>query len=109
MSIVSQMQFLHFAFLIKLFVGDGKLFVCGWNKEGQLGLPFCDSVPVLRPLDVGMGTRIIEVSCGWNHTLALSEAGSVLAWGSNAFGQLGVSRPDLKRTCEPLELDRDVS
>jgi alpha-tubulin suppressor-like RCC1 family protein len=30
------------------------------------------------------------ISCGWKHSLALTESGRVLSWGSNYWGQLGV-------------------
>ncbi|XP_055497679.1 probable E3 ubiquitin-protein ligase HERC3 isoform X2 [Leucoraja erinacea] len=36
------------------------------------------------------GSNIIQVTCGNNHSLALSKDGQVFAWGQNTFGQLGL-------------------
>jgi hypothetical protein len=30
------------------------------------------------------------ISCGWGHSMALTECGHVYSWGSNEFGQLGI-------------------
>lgn len=38
--------------------------------------------------------QVKQISCGRNHTLALTENG-LYAWGSNKFGQLGVGRVGL--------------
>jgi alpha-tubulin suppressor-like RCC1 family protein len=35
------------------------------------------------------GSGITQLSAGWSHMLALKSNGTVLAWGSNSFGQLG--------------------
>ena len=36
------------------------------------------------------GSGITQLSAGWSHMLALKSNGTVLAWGSNPFGQLGI-------------------
>jgi alpha-tubulin suppressor-like RCC1 family protein len=36
-----------------------------------------------------VGERVVKVAAGGFHTLALSEAGNVFAWGYNAHGQVG--------------------
>ena len=86
---------------------DGDIYVCGWNKNGQLGLAsqqvdspnFCQ-VPSLP-------RKITKVSCGWNHTMALTKDGSVYVWGSNAFGQLGV--PEIQKQSEtPVQMPTEV-
>ena len=33
--------------------------------------------------------RICQIACGGDYTLALSESGSLFAWGNNTGGQLG--------------------
>ncbi|XP_032885366.1 probable E3 ubiquitin-protein ligase HERC3 [Amblyraja radiata] len=46
------------------------------------------------------GNNIIQVTCGNNHSLALSKDGQVFAWGQNTFGQLGLgTRGPL--SCDP--------
>ncbi|XP_029419515.1 secretion-regulating guanine nucleotide exchange factor isoform X3 [Nannospalax galili] len=75
----------------------GGLFVCGLNKDGQLGLGHTEDVlcfTVCKPL---LGCPIRQVACGWDFTIMLTEKGQVLSCGSNAFGQLGV--PNGPRRC----------
>uniref|UniRef100_A0A8D0YU00 Uncharacterized protein n=1 Tax=Sus scrofa TaxID=9823 RepID=A0A8D0YU00_PIG len=36
--------------------------------------------------------KIIQVSCGHYHSLALSEDGQVFSWGKNSDGQLGLGK-----------------
>uniref|UniRef100_A0A8C6N3E8 Secretion regulating guanine nucleotide exchange factor n=1 Tax=Mus spicilegus TaxID=10103 RepID=A0A8C6N3E8_MUSSI len=69
----------------------GDLFVCGLNKDGQLGLGHTEEVlrfTICNPL---LGCPIRQVACGWDFTIMLTEKGQVLSCGSNAFGQLGVT------------------
>ncbi|CAH7458916.1 Sergef [Phodopus roborovskii] len=86
----------------------GSLFVCGLNKDGQLGLGHTDDVlcfTISKPL---LGCPIRQVACGWDFTIMLTEIGQVLSCGSNAFGQLGV--PHGPRRClvpQAIELLRE--
>ena len=47
----------------------------------------------------GDGSRLVKVSCGHRHTLALDEHGRVWSLGNNKYGQLG--RRETDRTEEP--------
>lgn len=48
-----------------------------------------------------LGTRIIvQVACGLEHTLALTNNGELYAWGSNRNGQLG-SGDDVRKSVKP--------
>ena len=43
-----------------------------------------------RPVNtIGVGSGITQLSAGDFHVLALKSNGTVLAWGGNAYGQLG--------------------
>ena len=71
------------------------MFVCGWNKNGQLGLSVVDAMVLTLSPVPSLTERVQKVSCGWNHTLALLENGHVVACGCNTFGQLGV--PEIEK------------
>jgi alpha-tubulin suppressor-like RCC1 family protein len=46
--------------------------------------------------------KIVMISCGRWHTLALTESGRVFGWGDNEFGQLGV---DVEHSSEPIIIE----
>lgn len=68
---------------------DGRVLAWGRNANGQLG----DGTVVQRatPAYVRLpkGVTITQVAAGYDHSLALTSDGRVLAWGLNVNGQLG--------------------
>jgi hypothetical protein len=46
--------------------------------------------------------KIVMISCGWRHSLALTESGRVFGWGRNIEGQLGV---DVRHSSEPIIIE----
>ena len=66
----------------------GTLYMSGRSSSGELGYGRKEysRIPVRT---LGIGERIIQVSCGESHTLCLDECGRIWAWGSNKEGQLG--------------------
>ncbi|XP_013706397.1 ultraviolet-B receptor UVR8-like [Brassica napus] len=69
---------------------DGKLYGWGWNKFGQVGVG--DNIDQCSPVQVRFpdGQKVVQVSCGWRHTLAGTERNNVFAWGRGTNGQLGI-------------------
>lgn len=62
----------------------------GWNQDGQLGNGSYSESPTLVPVDVvGLSSGIVAISAGWQHTCAITTAGSVKYWGANGYGELG--------------------
>ncbi|KAG0488076.1 hypothetical protein HPP92_006887 [Vanilla planifolia] len=68
---------------------DGKLYGWGWNKFGQLGLG--DNADHNSPLQVRFPNeeKVVQISSGWRHTVALTERKNVFSWGRGTTGQLG--------------------
>ncbi|MFZ2277983.1 MAG: cadherin-like beta sandwich domain-containing protein [Prosthecobacter sp.] len=74
---------------------DGTVVAWGSNNYGQLGdnTTTSRSVPVAVNTESGVsalaGKTVVALAAGESHSLALCSDGSVVAWGSNAFGELG--------------------
>ena len=68
-----------------------ELFGFGCNVDGQIGCG--NNSDQLIPIKI-MGfnnEKIVGISCGGAHTLALTESGNVFSWGWNSLGQLGIN------------------
>jgi len=71
---------------------DGTLLTWGDNSFGQLGDPAV--VPSrATPTPIGGISGLAAIAAGTRHSLALQADGTLLAWGENRSGQLGVSYP----------------
>ena len=78
-----------------LLTEDGLLFTFGCGANGALGhgLDFSDQHwPKL--VDSLRDEYIVEVSCGQNHTVCLSESGKVFTFGMGRYGQCGRKRKE---------------
>ncbi|XP_012283893.1 probable E3 ubiquitin-protein ligase HERC4 isoform X2 [Orussus abietinus] len=82
----------------------GQLFSWGCNSEGQLGQDSTKNAEFIPRMVRTLGTSIVvQISCGLNHTLALTNNGDLYAWGSNNDGQLGLG-PDIKKETKPKHI-----
>lgn len=77
---------------------NGKVYVCGSNRYGQLGLG--DNNNRYIPTSLNLNFKVSQVICGNNHTILIDENKIVYVCGDNQFGQLGLDRNVLK----PLNL-----
>jgi len=78
---------------------DGAVYAWGEATFGQLGLEDIRDLPKnsdnkpYQPYPVKVtalgNKKIIDVSCGELHTLALTETGTLYSFGGNTCGQLG--------------------
>lgn len=87
---------------------DGRIYAWGFNGSGQLGLGTRTVTGSLTPVEVPGVATARAVAAGNEHVLALLANGTVLAWGSNASGQLGVGDFVVRRAPVPTPL-RDVA
>lgn len=84
----------------------GELFAWGYNGNGQLGVG--NNANQLTPCKViGLvGTITTQIVCGYAHSLALSDAGCLYAWGANSYGQLGTGNKAHLVTPTKIGLDK---
>ena len=70
----------------------GRIFSCGKNDYGQLGLRAESSciVPALVDQGILRGMSAIDVKCGYYHTIVLCHSSSIVGFGRNDYGQLGL-------------------
>lgn len=64
------------------------LLVCGFGRGGRLGLGKKLETQ-FTPVPVQWPERIASVALGRDHTIAVTENGNVISFGSNRYGQLG--------------------
>ncbi|MCL2822932.1 MAG: hypothetical protein FWD57_02980 [Polyangiaceae bacterium] len=67
---------------------NGGVSCWGDNGNGQLGDGTTVSRAVAAPV-TGLGSSIVDISAGDNHTCGITIEGEVVCWGQNNFGQLG--------------------
>ncbi|KAJ1548155.1 hypothetical protein HK096_003392 [Nowakowskiella sp. JEL0078] len=99
-SIPTQVKSLNSNYIKKITCGGyhtgaitqtGKLFMWGSNSFGQLGLS--DTVDRLQPALVTalIQTKIVDISCGEDHSAAVTSTGQLYLFGSGSHGQNGDS------------------
>lgn len=70
---------------------DGKVYAWGANNWGEVGDSTTTrrTTPVLINQSSFNNKRVVAISAGYQHSMALTEDGQVWAWGTNGVGQLG--------------------
>jgi RCC1 and BTB domain-containing protein len=80
---------------------NGNVYSFGNGTEGQLG--HCSFENKLTPTLIQQaqleGKCVVQVACGWTHTMVLTSEGRLYTWGSGRVGRLGHGS-ELK-TCVP--------
>lgn len=77
---------------------DGKVYAWGANNWGEVGdgTTIGTTTPVLISQSSFNDKRVVAISAGYQHSMALTEDGQVWAWGPNGVGQLGDGTKDNK-------------
>jgi len=77
---------------------DGLGYACGANRNGQLGVGDTEDrlVPTLITGQLQAKTAVY-VAAGDDHTVCITEDGSLFSWGCNDNGQLGVGDTEKRR------------
>ncbi|KAH8739724.1 hypothetical protein FG386_001431 [Cryptosporidium ryanae] len=92
---------------------DGKLFSFGMNDKSQLGLNRSSTNllgrSIIKPEEpLAIPLNVESISCGVDHSMALTENGIVYCWGSNEFGQCGCDATRFQiPTPTPISLPAD--
>ncbi len=92
--------------------GDGTLWAWGNNEEGQLGIGTdwnIDGGEANRnlPTQIETNGKWVSVSCGWDHTAAIKDDGTLWIWGGNQKGQLGDGTTISKNVPVQIGFDTD--
>ncbi|KAJ1437248.1 regulator of chromosome condensation 1/beta-lactamase-inhibitor protein II, partial [Ochromonadaceae sp. CCMP2298] len=88
---------------------SGAAFVCGKNDYGQLGIENSSNVKIFTEIGGHPEIeQIVQVCCGYYHTLILSNSGIVAGFGRNDYGQLGLGHAQPKvYSCTAIGTLRD--
>lgn len=91
----------------------GEVYAFGKNDYGQLGLGHARNVKVPHLVKISISEndeKIVDVSCGYYHTVVITEKGKLITWGRNDYGQLGIGSKDHKNTPQyvPLPLSSKI-
>ncbi len=85
---------------------DGKLYMWGSNDMGKLGIPmkksdphnirdyhptnYSDKASFCRVTGILETKKIVQIACGFHHTLCLTADGELFVWGGGKEGALGL-------------------
>lgn len=87
---------------------DGDLYTWGYNYNGQLGDGTQSSRSTPKRIELpglAAGERVAQIATGTQHSLALTSAGNVYAWGDNDRGAIGDGTSNnVRRTPVKVEL-----
>ena len=81
----------------------GKLYSCGLGKGGRLGSGSEQESPLFSLVGISKKRKVVHAAAAENHSLCVTSDGTVYAFGSNRFGQLGISGED--RCCTPRRVE----
>ena len=88
-----------------LLTKSGIIYAMGNNKNNILGLSHSDGDFIYEPQHVSAITdKVIQVKCGFKHTVCISSIGKVYTWGNNTYGQLGLGSSRIENAALPINV-----
>jgi alpha-tubulin suppressor-like RCC1 family protein len=85
----------------------GEVYAWGFNLYGQIGIG-SEKVQLIPKNVSGFNEKVVMISCGWIHSLALTESGRVFFWGSDRKGQTGISNPSIVEKPSVVILSNEI-
>ncbi|XP_035775067.1 secretion-regulating guanine nucleotide exchange factor-like [Anopheles albimanus] len=80
-------------------LNDGRLYGCGWNNRGQLGMEHTQDVTGF----VWIGEfGFVSLAAGWDVSAGINKQGELFVWGSNVWQQ--IAEPKVKLVLQPQKL-----
>lgn len=109
MQIVKVSCGFHHTVVITVPMQSGRIFsssvyAFGYGEYGRLGLGDEDSSQTPKQVAFPVPFHAIDISAGEQHTLVAGKDGACYAWGSNAFGQLGLSMASNETFASPQRI-----
>lgn len=88
-----------------ILLDNGELYAFGDNCDRQC-IGFENFVYEPKKIELTENCKIIDIECGFNHSIAKSDKGKIYAWGDSAYGKLGYkeNRIDIPFPTEISEL-----
>jgi alpha-tubulin suppressor-like RCC1 family protein len=86
----------------------GKVYAWGCNINGQIGIA-SEELFQIKPIILNSfdDEKIVEISCGFHHSMALAKSGIVFSWGYNSWGQLGIGNILNSNKPEQIKFDKN--
>ncbi|XP_068123256.1 RCC1 and BTB domain-containing protein 1 isoform X2 [Hyperolius riggenbachi] len=69
---------------------NGQLYGWGYNGTGQLGLGSTGNQLIPCRVVFAPQVCVVQIVCGYSHTMGLTDQGHLYSWGANGNGQLGI-------------------
>ncbi|XP_061683885.1 RCC1 and BTB domain-containing protein 2 isoform X1 [Syngnathoides biaculeatus] len=86
---------------------NGEIYGWGYNCNGQLGLGNTGNQQTPCRVAALQGVKVIQVACGYAHTLALTDDGFIYSWGANSYGQLGTGNKNNYSLATLISTDKE--
>jgi RCC1 and BTB domain-containing protein len=86
---------------------SGKVYGWGWNNYGQVGSGKYYSQYIPEIISPNNNQKFKSISCGYQHSLLLTNEGDIYAFGSNYFGQIGNGQSKTKQMT-PLKINQNL-